>query len=349
MVKVLSLARRDAVIAAGKSIYSAKNNRVIEFKDDHSFAVLVAEEDIALKEKDGGLPNKAGYKTASYYSAWQLAEWVSSARRNKGLFCEVIDSNGVIYEVDLDSSNGIGLIETGASVVLDEFSELASYKQLKSLYNDILGLVSGYKNSKQTTKEDFNYMESLSAKARLAMIWFNHTNELACAEKNKIFGDSFFEPSESYERKTIARLKTIKNQLDYSVTLAELVVDDIVSNAEISNYRLALTRRELIRKKGQAYLDESNKHPNQIDHEQRNIVGLIISHQIDKAWGEYVEKYEDFDGFVSEDPYELITKEYNNFEADITRAQQALNKAISDNVVKQLLITQRYIQSRSSF
>lgn len=346
MSKTLSLLRRDAVAGVGNTIYSLKGNRKIEFNEDRKYALVIEEVEDMTAYFYAGI-NKQGYLLSSYHHARNLAITAFKLQTIEKVFCEVIDCDGEIYDIDLDSTSGIGLSKTGVRVAIDEFADLHEYKEIKACYNDILGVLTAFKKSKQSTPDDYKYMVNLEAKAHKAMTMFNYTNELAVAEKEGIFGDDFFTPSEVYEQQTIIRLMAIKNQLDYGLVLTKIVIDSGDDSVHKTNHKLALARREAIRAKGQSYLEEAAKHPNLIDHEARGQVGKIINIKLDKAWSEYIEESDKFYVDINDIPYESIIREYNTLEDNIARAQEALNQAVSDDAVQKLLVSQRYIEARS--
>lgn len=349
MPLTLSLLRRDATIfaAAGKSIYSDHKNREVYFKDDHKFAALFPEEDVDHIEVCPFQASMFGNKSYSATAAtsFYFAEWVKKIQVSQGLICEIVDSEGFIYDIDLDNSNGTGLSKTGNKIGLDEFGVLSKHKAIKDLYNNLLALLADQKRKKQSNPDDYQYMKRLGYKAHQAMIMFSHVYELAQAEESDIFGDDFFTYQVTYEEKTLTRLQAIKNELDYALVLSEIVIDKPKSKAALE-YEYILARREAVRRKGQAYLDESVKHPQLIDYELKHNVRDIVSNKIDRLWSRYIKAIEDFVEYVDEDPYEMAKKGYADFEHRITQAQNALNKAVSDDAVRNLLATKNYLEHR---
>ena len=349
MPLTLSLLRRDATIFADakKSIYSAHENREVHFIHGHKLAVLFPEEDMG-KIQLSFFSNRQSDNishSASADSSWHFAEWVEKLQISQGLIYEIVDREGFTYEIDLNNSNGTGLSKTGNKIALDEFSILSKYKEIKGLYNDLLGQLADQRKKKRNNPDDYQYMNRLGDKAHQAMVIFSDVCKLAEAEELEIFNDTFFTYNDSYETKTLRRLQAIQNELDYALVLNSVVTEKPKSKAALE-YESIVNIREATRKKGQAYLNESKKHPQLVDSELKNNVRNIVSNKIDRLWQRYTKAIEDFVEYVDENPYEMAKKGYADFEHRITQAQNALNKAVSDDALRNLLATKNYLEHR---
>lgn len=345
MSKIISLLRRDATLfcSASKSIYSNKDNREIVFGPTDRYAMVIAEEDIPSVD-DPKL--KKGYLTASYEQAGGLAQYATEFQHKYSLSFEIINTEGLIYELDPNSANGTGLTELGSTVDLDNYVDLNVYRWVKAAHNDILGLSAAFKSAKQVDDIDYKHIKSLFKKADEAMTMLLHIHKLRQAESNGSFNDGFFEYEETYRIKTEIRLEAIKHQLDFAIALSSIVVPNLSENVT-SDKMLAAARREEVRVLAEYYMSEATSHPEQVNIMDKNKIKEFLGGGIDSVWNKYLTNTEeDLLIFSDKDPYEELIDKYSVIEACIKKAQEALNKSVSDHAVKALLGSQKYMTYR---